>query len=456
MGGLALGKVVHEYASGDDRLTLCKRGFRATGAAPIEARWEDVAYMLHFARRTIVNGFARDLARLELGLASGACYVLQNRDLNLLGTSNLAAELVLPYLLQRMEHDFSHGTGAVISPRISVSPQGFHLREGARWALIPAERIAGYRIVEEHLLLDEDPSKPRLRVKEHVRHLVNAVALEQLLERIAPGRNLAKVGYRVRVPFWARSAATHDPNSMVDPRVVLGVLGVILLVGVVFVVYLRLATPSADRAGSGAFRSALAEIAPLPTPAAPLREACAGKSIAPEKMVLGFVGPGSTEHDFHIAHGIGWSRTPGTVFRPWMGKMDWVAAVKLLDGTTLDEMGTSHARAHVRITELGTGKLVCEGTSEGHWKTRSGESPDWGKTYGLARLAVAGLCAGEASGGCADSLLYIEYGEGAPPAAPSATAGASASASAPAAKGPKGKGSKPAVSPASLGRKGVR
>lgn len=432
-----LGQLVHQYADGRDHLAIFEHGFQTEGTMAIAARWEDVVYVMRYARRVVVNGFPLDNATLEIGLASGARYLLEKRDLNLHPASNLIAELALPHLLKRMDEDFRRGTGAVISTRVSVSPQGFHVQERGVWRLIPADQIAGYRIVRGYCMIDTDPARPRLSVNEHVGNFVNAVAIEQLLDRVAPGKDLNKVRYSVNVPFWSTSAASHVPDSMLRMKLMVigGILAFALPLAGIFAWYVS--SPSRFRydGGTQAFEKALAAIAPLPTPAATLRDACAAKAIDPETMVLGFVGPKDTKHDFNIFFGGVWLRHEGTQLSSELTRKERIAVAKLLDGATLDEKGLSHARAHVRITELDTGALVCEGTTEGHWTLKKGEDSYHGKTYGFTRLVIAGLCTGKTYRACTDSFYHIEWGDG-PPPAPAATASASASAPA------KGKGVK--------------
>jgi hypothetical protein len=305
-------------------------------------------------------------------------------------------------------------------PLLRVSGRGIELLREGRWALLSTERIAGYRVRNGHLMIDEDPQRPTLWMSEPLGRIDNSDAFVALLDRLAPGKDLDAHPYPFRVS--GLSAATHEPGGMVSAkrrvRVTLLLVGaaVPLLALLVLAVFLRDRSHQTEvlpeTPSQRAHRSLDAReeaLAKASVPTIGLGDACRGKPInllnssvelvRPDEGSLGSVAMPAfvrTDRD-------GW----GSALHHRYDWMEYAGGNHLLarplEGTTIQAGQASKARLHVQVYD-GTGEtLVCEGVVEQSWgaKDLDGRALDDAALDGLVSTVLSGLCSDYAAGPCA-------------------------------------------------------
>lgn len=445
----AFGEIVYEYMPGaDEHLTLCTGGFRGVQRGQeIAARWEDIAFVRRSHVRLIVLGMHRDNVRAEIHLPDGRAFIVDGHGEAATLAAQTIARLSGPVLAARMMAQLSAPGGVMFGTSLRASQEGLHFRRGSQWKTLRFDEIAGYKVYQGHLLIDENPLSPRLAQQLRLATLQNSDALLMLLSVMAPDKDLDLKPYPAAPSFFATTAATHDPRYLSMRARGIGCLafvGLGVVAGIVFLIvngYYRSkdqAAMAAANARAAQYRAALdvkvKAFATAPVPTGTLREACAPKPYHTDDMLFVMAGadPAAT----------GLTKEP----MPWYAdsgydgfdiprqKVEYPSKttilVKALPGTALDDKTTPRARLHVQVFGDPAEAPVCEGIAEASWTLKSyGTNDDHTREEGLFSTVALALCSTTSSDGpCkrARSPLYPKEVKEGPPPAPSSSASASA------------------------------
>lgn len=445
----AFGEMVFQYSPAPDRqLTLFQGGFRGfQSGQEIAGRWEDVAFVKRSHVRVIVLGMERDNIRAEIHLHDGRMYLLAGTDEGASLAARYIATLSGPVLAGRMMAQLQAPGGVMFGLNLRATPEGLHFRKGSGWKTLRFDSIAGYKVFQGHVLIDENPTSPRLAQQIRLAALQNPDAFLMLMSVMAPDKDLDEKPYPFDVSFFATSAATHDPRYLsMRARGIgcLAFLGVGVLAGIVALIvnayYMRQSEQAAEefRARREAFKagvdSASKAFATAPVPTGTLREACAGKGVSTSSMLAVVTGAEAGAQGLMKEPMPWFSRSGYDGFDIPRQTIDYpestILLVKILDDTALADKDRPRARLHVRVVGDPAQPPVCEGVAEAHWKIDSlSFYNDLERREPLLATAVMGLCEATSSDGVCrrtKSPLYVKaITEGAAPA-PSGSASASA------------------------------
>jgi hypothetical protein len=468
-----LGEVVLQHESsgllvGRQAVQICRNGFVGqsgglTGAAvagrvaSVTATWWEVVSVKRIDRTDRINGATTsDAVWIHVGLTGGRTFVFcGKRDAP--GAVHAAHALFTTAKAFADRHIFAEldaGRPVYFGRDVRASWVGIEVKRGSAWSMLRREEIAGYRVYQATLMIDQDHARPRLFAQLFLGKLDNGETLIELLGRIAPDKDLDRFPYRVPGSVWRTSAVTHDPRYVSTRTRMMFMVAPLALLAAMLVLSIPLrivgsmrqrAQDEAAAAGRAGVARQLAAMADAPVPQRSVGEACAGSTASTIDRVYVVAAPdveglppGATP--FRMTLGANAALVPDWSDSDFGVKIEHVVLARVLPGSRIVKDGMSEARMHVRRIEQSSGRVVCEGVAEGHWRLAGTGDPkpdelDRGVQRGLARLSVAGFCADAITDVCSAALgdrggFFFVMGPA--PTPPPASASASGAAGRPA------------------------
>jgi hypothetical protein len=386
-------------------LSVYEDGFAAHrgGDLVMSGRWAELLWFKRGLTRLNIYGVTRDYARLELATARGT-FVLDGRggEADAAHLAQLAfAERATPVLLERARADLA-AQGYAEFGGLRITRAGVGYRKGGVWR---EAKVAGWKITQGTLLIDENDDKPKLVVQIGLTKLPSSDVVLTLLEEVAPGKNLAAHPYKVSGSAWRPSAATHDPRYVATRTRLIGLVvvpGAILGLVIVGAIILRIAS-LAEMAGhqrqqntfSDDAAKKLATFANAPVPSTSL-SACEGKAGDIDQVVFAFIG----DADSGLKPNPAYARTAGAA--GWNSILEervpylfvqhpHLLMVRLLPGSHVSNKERSVVRAHARVLDE-KGATLCEGVAEGWYTPGSMNMTTMTVGDGLSKLVMGPLC----------------------------------------------------------------